>query len=207
MKPTTNGDAAVACPPITYVYRAGYSVPGVPAEVAKNALEDIRARHGAIEAETVVEEARKKSNPLHNAFTWDDTEAARQHRLAEARQLVRSVMVVKDAVARPYFVHVQVERNEEDDGPAAHRRPGQYLPVSVVVRHENLLERALRQVRVQAESVVSSLEQIAEAAQEERTNRIQRRAIKAAQDAAETLRTRIDSIPIGDQPKTTRPHA
>ena len=36
----------------------------------------------------VVEEARDENHPLHNDFEWDDTEAAHQYRLQQARHLI-----------------------------------------------------------------------------------------------------------------------
>lgn len=42
----------------------------------------------------VLKVAKAKKSPLHTFFEWDDTEAAKEHRLEQARGLVRSVRVV-----------------------------------------------------------------------------------------------------------------
>lgn len=52
------------------------------------ALDRIYKRDGALTAESVVREARKKSSPLHAHFTWDDTEAAIKWREQQARVLI-----------------------------------------------------------------------------------------------------------------------
>ncbi len=42
---------------------------------------------------SVVEFAKPESSPLHGYFTWDDTEAAREYRLFQASNLIRSVTI------------------------------------------------------------------------------------------------------------------
>ena len=44
---------------------------------------------GRVTPEIVVEAARDPASPLHSAFTWDDAQAAHEHRLAQARVLLR----------------------------------------------------------------------------------------------------------------------
>lgn len=54
-----------------------------------SALLKLRDNAGVIDPAAVVEAARHKSSPLHSKFTWDDSVAAKQHRLWEARRLLR----------------------------------------------------------------------------------------------------------------------
>ena len=49
---------------------------------------------GVLTAETVLEDARKKSSPLHRFFEWDDSVAAEFWRREQARQLIRQHYVV-----------------------------------------------------------------------------------------------------------------
>jgi hypothetical protein len=44
-------------------------------------------------AEAIVNAARSKKSPAHSIFEWDDTEAARQFRLVQARVMVQSLDV------------------------------------------------------------------------------------------------------------------
>lgn len=58
-------------------------------------LEKVRAAAGGIlYPEDVVEFAKNKHTALHQCFEWDDTEAAHQHRLWQARTLIRVAVVV-----------------------------------------------------------------------------------------------------------------
>ncbi len=49
--------------------------------------------HGALTAKILLEAATPESHPLHAHFEWDDSIAARKHRLEQARRLIRSCRV------------------------------------------------------------------------------------------------------------------
>lgn len=66
----------------------------VDAKVAAKELERIQKKHGTLVAEVVVREAKKNKSPIHDCFEWDDTAAAAQHRLSQARYIIRSIEVV-----------------------------------------------------------------------------------------------------------------
>ncbi|MER9355563.1 hypothetical protein NKI61_20035 [Mesorhizobium sp. M0514] len=68
---------------------------------------------GELTPQDVLADARHDNSPLHSFFEWDDGAAAEQHRLAQARGLIRSVVAiyvdeerVKPAVRTKMFVHV-----------------------------------------------------------------------------------------------------
>jgi hypothetical protein len=70
----------------------------VDATKAYNEIERIRGKHdGAVMPEVVIMEAEKKRNPLHREFNWDDTEAAHQYRLTQARGLLRHIEVIHES--------------------------------------------------------------------------------------------------------------
>ena len=61
-----------------------------PNEKAIAELERITKRSGGtLNPEDVVKYARSPSSPLHEYFEWNDTDAAHQHRLYQARSLLR----------------------------------------------------------------------------------------------------------------------
>ena len=63
-------------------------------EVAHTALEKIREKNGNLTAGMVLLEAKKARNPLHKAFEWDDSTAAEEFRLEQARRMLRSIEIV-----------------------------------------------------------------------------------------------------------------
>lgn len=53
-------------------------------------LNKIAEKHrGVLHPEDVIKEAKPKNSPLHNKFDWDNTSAAHQYRLWQARELIR----------------------------------------------------------------------------------------------------------------------
>lgn len=69
-------------------------VNALQAEVQKELRRITEDHHGILTPEQVVEEASDPANPLHEEFEWDDAAAAVQHRLDQARALIRSMRVV-----------------------------------------------------------------------------------------------------------------
>lgn len=78
-------------------------------QAVKDRLEAIRERNGGtLTPADVVADAKQKTSPLHDHFTWDDKEAAHQHRLNQARELIRSVRVEVTTsthrLATPFYI-------------------------------------------------------------------------------------------------------
>ena len=60
----------------------------------EEALAEIAKKHkGLLTPDAVVAQATRKDSPLHALFEWDAKKAAHQHRLDQARSLIRSVRV------------------------------------------------------------------------------------------------------------------
>jgi hypothetical protein len=76
------------------------------ADVRKE-LDAILAERGALTPQAVLERARNEESPLHACFTWDDTEAAEQWRLTEARRLIIKVKVEVQARANEPPIRVR----------------------------------------------------------------------------------------------------
>lgn len=56
-------------------------------------LEQLEQENGDIKPADVVNDARDPTSPLHDFFEWDDTAAADQYRLSQARLLIRRVKI------------------------------------------------------------------------------------------------------------------
>jgi len=57
-------------------------------------FEKIKKDTGKLTPEMVVEFAKDENNFLHKLFTWDDSKAAEQYRLQQARNIINNVEVV-----------------------------------------------------------------------------------------------------------------
>lgn len=66
---------------------------------------------GELTPEDILNDARHNNSPLHSFFEWDDSAAAEQFRLQQARGLIRAVVAVyvsdeRPAVRQKAYVHV-----------------------------------------------------------------------------------------------------
>lgn len=95
-----------------------------PQKIGQQVEQIQRERGGNFEAVDLVNEARPKNSVLHDVFEWDDTEAAEQYRIQQARHLL-SVLVVEtelpdhEKVTHRVFVSI-TERGETGYSSLAH---------------------------------------------------------------------------------------
>jgi hypothetical protein len=108
---------------------------------AVDRLRTIYDRDGKLTAESVVDDARDPSSPLHARFDWDDTVAAFQWRLEQARCVIRAAVTVIDEQPVRAFVHV--------------RSVGSYTPVEVALAASDWREEVLAQFRRDADAFVA----------------------------------------------------
>jgi|TARA_Y100000310_G_scaffold223798_1_gene225671 hypothetical protein len=80
-------------------------------------LAEIREK-GLLRAEDVVAYAQDEDTLLHERFEWDDTVAAHQHRLWQARQLIVEVTIVPRPETGPTqaYVSLTTDRNNGEGG-------------------------------------------------------------------------------------------
>lgn len=104
-----------------------------------------------VAAEDVVEAAAPAESPIHTYFTWDDSEAATQYRLEQARRLMRAIMVVEhvgdtEVVTRAYHVVERITDEGIERGYVQERvvwqRPEYAEQVIERAKHEFLSWRA-----------------------------------------------------------------
>lgn len=87
----------------------------------KEVAEQLRLleKDGRLDPADVVEAARNPDSILHGYFEWDDSEAAKQHRLGQARQLIRRVKI--EVVVRDVPVDVVRYVRDTEDGAGHYR--------------------------------------------------------------------------------------
>ncbi|MFY0400782.1 hypothetical protein [Brevundimonas naejangsanensis] len=77
---------------VRYAWRPGSRV-SIDAEKAGRELAGIERKEGELTPSNVLERARSANSSLHGHFEWDDSVAAEQHRLSQAGELIRSIVV------------------------------------------------------------------------------------------------------------------
>lgn len=81
----------------TYEFASGRHLPkGADPTAIGLEIETIISERGAARPEYLVERASDPASPLHSCFEWDDSAAARAHRLEQARYVLRSVVIVRE---------------------------------------------------------------------------------------------------------------
>lgn len=94
---------------------------------------------GLIQPEEVVKVAADEESPLHRFFEWDDTEAAHQYRLFQARKLITRVNVLV-VDSGPAMVNVKIATA---DGT---RRQG-YVPTERALADPDLRAQVMAEAR------------------------------------------------------------
>lgn len=125
----------------------------------KEELEHIRMGNGGmLRAADVVAFARDPKTSLHNRFEWDDTKAAQQHRLWQARELIRVVVKTQpiggDATTR---VYVSLDDDRRNDG-------GGYRTLDDVMRSDVMRQSLLHQAHADMVRFEAKYRQLAELA-------------------------------------------
>lgn len=110
------------------------------------------ADKGTLSPEAVVKAAKAKGSPLHDYFDWDDTEAARCWRLAQAGHLIRRVRVrLVESKQEPIRAFVSLTSDRTAGRPGEVSGSGVYRPIERVLGdvelRAQLLDDALHEMR------------------------------------------------------------
>lgn len=107
-------------------------------------LEAIREDHdGILRAEDVVEYAKNPETALHKKFTWDDTQAAQQFRLMQARAVIRVNVFTPEPTGLTVRAYVSLMADRQTPG-------GGYRSLQEVMASEELRRRLLGQAMKEA---------------------------------------------------------
>jgi hypothetical protein len=111
----------------------------------KEELEEIRRRHhGLLRPEDVLAFARNPKTALHRRFQWDDSKAAHQYRLWQARELIECHVVVLEAKTDPIRAYVSLRDDRRNRG-------GGYRHVVDVMTDASMRKRFLAEALDEAE--------------------------------------------------------
>lgn len=120
---------------------------------AENRINEIYRKSGEITPEMVIEDAKKTNSPLHNYFEWDDSKAAREYRLQQARELIRSVTIISTIqshkiVAPRYVRDSTKESSEQGYTDIQEAIPDKEMAVAILKTEVDRIERLI--MRAQA---------------------------------------------------------
>lgn len=134
---------------MVYKFREGSRLSGDAEKVGKR-IEKLASYTGRVTPPDVVKDAQRKNSPLHPYFTWDDSAAAEQYRLGEARRLIASIEVVKIDNGTPVraFHSVRVATMNEDEPDRG------YVTLDRASREMELRQQIVRRLYAQARSLM-----------------------------------------------------
>lgn len=111
---------------------------------------------------TVLQVAKNPRSTLHQYFCWDDSEAARRFREAQAYELIRRVKVTlqmpdnKTLTIRAFFPLKHVGR----DGTIDHSKPGSYLPMMDAIQDEDALAQIIASAKSELRAFTTKYRQL-----------------------------------------------
>ena len=146
-----------------YQWKDGSRFNQIEAQAAGECLEQIRKDAGGnLLPADVVDAARPKRSVLHPAFEWNDSKAAEEFRLEQARSLVRSVVVtIEPGSEAPKtiraFVSIRSSGDDEEESSV-------YTSTEAAMADPSLRAQVVRQALREAESFRRRYAQYAELA-------------------------------------------
>jgi len=81
-----------------------------------NELNQIYESEGVLKPESVVEHASNPESALHGQFTWDDSKAAHEYRIWQARRLINVCVTILPTVNKEFRAFVSLESDRKQKG-------------------------------------------------------------------------------------------
>jgi len=120
---------------MTYQWKTGSRIKADP-ELAAQVLDQL-ANENRLNAENVVEVSEPEDAVLHEDFEWNDEKAAVEYRKAQARYIMRSLVVVEETVTEetptPIRYFFQIEENSSN-----------YTPINVIMQKADCMDALKR---------------------------------------------------------------
>ena len=85
------------------------------ANEAGDYLFNLKKKHKALTPLLLVNDAKNKKSPLHNCFEWDNTKAAGEYRLVQAREIIRFLVIeITPDKSKPVYCRAIISPQELD---------------------------------------------------------------------------------------------
>lgn len=152
----------------------------ITAQDAGEELARIHAERDRLTPDVVVDESRPDDAPLHPAFEWDDSVAGERYRHIQAKDLIKTVEVIrpaKEAKNEPVYLNVN-------------KSARQYEPTEKVVSSPEMFEAVFMQACERLLAAQRAMEQLQEIAKRERPD-----AYKECGKAVYVLRQLLAMLP------------
>lgn len=137
-------------------------------------LKRIAEKHGGIlHPRNVVQEARSPESPLHKSFEWNDSAAAEQWRIEQARRLIQVSVTVLENHNKPVRAFVSLSTDRYSGGG--------YMMVKSVLSDKELIDIMLKDAAAELEIFTAKFNMIQELSE---VNVAAKRFLKTARKVA-----------------------
>ena len=135
-----------------YKVRQGFHIKKDRVQEYGRFLDQLSEKYKQLTAEITLKESTPKTAPTHEWFQWDNSLAAKEYRLTQARSLMRAIIVVQmingEEVEARQFYNVSVR--EIEDGDSIPTENGLYISSGKVLSDTELRSRLLERARLEA---------------------------------------------------------
>lgn len=122
-----------------YSVKEGSQVPRHKAQIYGDFIEVISDQcDHKLNAEIIVEKAMPQNSPIHDYFEWNNTKAAHEYRLIQARKLLRSLVIYDEKSDRYNRAYINVEIENEELETDNH-----YVPLEDILNDNDLTRKML----------------------------------------------------------------
>jgi len=114
-------------------WKRGFSHKNMDVQAVKREIDELPAKTPA----QIVAKAKGRNSAMHDHFEWDDSQAAHEHRLSQARQLVQNIVVRtvnEKTIGRPVREYISVKTVDEKR---------EYKQIGVVLDDDYMRHQAL----------------------------------------------------------------
>ena len=127
---------------MSYVWHPNFPKRTLDAEACAAVIGDMVNGGKPLDYDALIRKARSPKSPLHDGFTWDDTEAAGQWRRHEARRLVQFLYVTDDAGELHHRAFLSIQAIESEDDEQSQARI--WVRTDAAIENRQLREAVLR---------------------------------------------------------------
>jgi len=140
-----------------YKRREGATFKEEDTEIIAKIIVDIEKKKGIVKPEDLIGEAESKNSSIHHLFEWNESEAARQYRINQARNIINHIEIEVCSISpsnEKVNLVIQSQRafhnivNGEERG---------YVSTINIVRNEDLAKQVLQRLIRQLDGATNEL--------------------------------------------------
>ena len=137
-----------------YEWKKGSQIKGDPQAVGEE-LDRLKDHYkGKLKPQIILAAAKRKKSPLHDCFEWDDTAAAKQYRLDQARFVLRCIVyiVAVKGNEKPVRCFVSIKDDEADNN-----RDRVYVDTLDALENEATAGEVIGEIKSELSEITSKL--------------------------------------------------